>query len=165
MIGAPEEIRTPDPQIRSLVLYPAELRALAPGHNKTPRCQPCPQANAHGVASNRSIWMASPVMSGQVFRASTAEWELMPGPFAIATGGHSGAGLQEPSWEGRWLAAWHGLSCASRTAPVLEFDGAIRDGEPEGRANCAVHQPDFAPVRADQFGRDGQSETRTASTS
>src|ERR1041384_1834612 len=28
--GAPEEIRTPDPQIRSLVLYPAELRALLP---------------------------------------------------------------------------------------------------------------------------------------
>jgi hypothetical protein len=27
VIGAPEEIRTPDPQIRSLVLYPAELRA------------------------------------------------------------------------------------------------------------------------------------------
>src|SRR5207253_1815567 len=26
--GAPGEIRTPDPQIRSLVLYPAELRAL-----------------------------------------------------------------------------------------------------------------------------------------
>jgi hypothetical protein len=29
--GAPEEIRTPDPQIRSLVLYPAELRALDAG--------------------------------------------------------------------------------------------------------------------------------------
>jgi hypothetical protein len=28
--GAPGEIRTPDPQIRSLVLYPAELRALYP---------------------------------------------------------------------------------------------------------------------------------------
>ena len=28
VVGAPEEIRTPDPQIRSLVLYPAELRAL-----------------------------------------------------------------------------------------------------------------------------------------
>ena len=27
--GAPEEIRTPDPQIRSLVLYPAELRVRA----------------------------------------------------------------------------------------------------------------------------------------
>src|SRR5436305_1024639 len=38
VIGAPGEIRTPDPQIRSLVLYPAELRALAcrvpwPGRN------------------------------------------------------------------------------------------------------------------------------------
>jgi hypothetical protein len=29
--GALGEIRTPDPQIRSLVLYPAELRALAAG--------------------------------------------------------------------------------------------------------------------------------------
>ena len=29
--GAPEEIRTPDPQIRSLVLYPAELRAREGG--------------------------------------------------------------------------------------------------------------------------------------
>jgi hypothetical protein len=28
-VGALGEIRTPDPQIRSLVLYPAELRALA----------------------------------------------------------------------------------------------------------------------------------------
>jgi hypothetical protein len=28
--GAPEEIRTPDPQIRSLVLYPAELRVRTP---------------------------------------------------------------------------------------------------------------------------------------
>ena len=27
--GAPERIRTSDPQIRSLVLYPAELRVLA----------------------------------------------------------------------------------------------------------------------------------------
>jgi hypothetical protein len=27
LAGAPGEIRTPDPQIRSLVLYPAELRA------------------------------------------------------------------------------------------------------------------------------------------
>ena len=29
-IGAPRKIRTPDPQIRSLVLYPAELSALTP---------------------------------------------------------------------------------------------------------------------------------------
>ena len=30
-IGAPERIRTSDPQIRSLVLYPAELRARGSG--------------------------------------------------------------------------------------------------------------------------------------
>ena len=37
IIGAPEEIRTPDPQIRSLVLYPAELRALASPQGPVPR--------------------------------------------------------------------------------------------------------------------------------
>src|SRR6185369_16120712 len=36
-IGALGEIRTPDPQIRSLVLYPAELRAL--GHRTLPPIQ------------------------------------------------------------------------------------------------------------------------------
>src|ERR1700722_15219120 len=40
--GAPEEIRTPDPQIRSLVLYPAELRArfsLSIWGRKAHRCR------------------------------------------------------------------------------------------------------------------------------
>ena len=32
-IGAPERIRTSDPQIRSLVLYPAELRARRPARS------------------------------------------------------------------------------------------------------------------------------------
>ena len=42
--GAPEGIRTPDPQIRSLVLYPAELPALAPDPSRKagrPRCYRC----------------------------------------------------------------------------------------------------------------------------
>jgi hypothetical protein len=40
--GAPGEIRTPDPHIRSVMLYPAELQARqseltgAPGENRTP---------------------------------------------------------------------------------------------------------------------------------
>jgi hypothetical protein len=41
--GAPEEIRTPDPQIRSLVLYPAELRARIPscgGEGEIAEAQP-----------------------------------------------------------------------------------------------------------------------------
>ena len=32
-IGAPEEIRTPDPLVRSQVLYPAELRARERHYN------------------------------------------------------------------------------------------------------------------------------------
>ena len=38
--GAPERIRTSDPQIRSLVLYPAELRARCGGSapKRTPPC-------------------------------------------------------------------------------------------------------------------------------
>ena len=37
--GAPEEIRTPDPQIRSLVLYPAELRVRAAVSGVTAGCE------------------------------------------------------------------------------------------------------------------------------
>src|SRR6187402_1362114 len=38
--GAPGEIRTPDPQVRSLMLYPTELRAQQPRSVPTPgtRC-------------------------------------------------------------------------------------------------------------------------------
>jgi hypothetical protein len=38
LYGAPERIRTSDPQIRSLVLYPAELRARA-GHGGDHRAE------------------------------------------------------------------------------------------------------------------------------
>ena len=37
VIGAPRRIRTPDPQIRSLVLYPAELSARSAGPSPTER--------------------------------------------------------------------------------------------------------------------------------
>jgi len=87
-----------------------------------------------GVASHRSVWMTSPVTSGQVFRASTVDWP--PSPFRP---------LGSP-----------------RTAPVLEFDGAVGDGQPEGRPDRAVHKPDFSPVGTDQFGRDGKSQPRPA---
>ena len=32
--GAPEAIRTPDPNLRRVVLYPAELRARAPDYRR-----------------------------------------------------------------------------------------------------------------------------------
>ena len=52
--GAPERIRTSDPQIRSLVLYPAELRAPGAGH-----------ASREGV----------------LHRGSEAEWQPFGGRF------------------------------------------------------------------------------------
>jgi hypothetical protein len=74
--GAPGAIRTPDPQIRSLVLYPAELRVqLAVGINghaggmqgrkdkkMKPFCRGAPQRAAASARADRSamprgIWM------------------------------------------------------------------------------------------------------------
>jgi hypothetical protein len=48
--GAPEEIRTPDPQIRSLVLYPAELRARWYRGNVEPITRLAARAIAKAVA-------------------------------------------------------------------------------------------------------------------
>ena len=47
--GAPEEIRTPDPQIRSLVLDPAELRARIEAKGAEP-IEDIPQRQARALA-------------------------------------------------------------------------------------------------------------------
>jgi hypothetical protein len=60
-IGAPEEIRTPDPQIRSLVLYPAELRALCASSGKiaSPDKMPGKRPAARAIAiGSGSGWQA-----------------------------------------------------------------------------------------------------------
>jgi hypothetical protein len=49
--GAPERIRTSDPQIRSLVLYPAELRAPGAGHaSREASSIEAPAANGNPLA-------------------------------------------------------------------------------------------------------------------
>ena len=53
--GAPEEIRTPDPQIRSLVLYPAELRALADPQGEMARKR-VPRANGRIAIGSLPYW-------------------------------------------------------------------------------------------------------------
>jgi hypothetical protein len=57
-IGAPERSRTPNPQIRSLVLYPIELRARA--------------AELAGVAGHN---YSSPMRQGKADRG-TARWPV-----------------------------------------------------------------------------------------
>jgi hypothetical protein len=55
-VGAPEKIRTPDPQIRSLVLYPTELRALlanGAGESLPQRCN----RSGHGSSLAGSTYL------------------------------------------------------------------------------------------------------------
>jgi hypothetical protein len=59
MDGAPGEIRTPDPQIRSLVLYPAELRVRG-AQNLGMAVALGKFEMGHGAARNgRSTWSCS----------------------------------------------------------------------------------------------------------
>ena len=64
--GAPEEIRTPDPQIRSLVLYPAELRALV----RLSRISPVRNGRIAIVLSAAWQGWAAPVPAGIAPRAA-----------------------------------------------------------------------------------------------
>src|SRR5207249_10586017 len=48
------------------------------------------------------------------------------------------------------------------TAVRVEIDRAVRDREPEGRADGAFDQANFAAVGAHQFGDDGEPEPNTA---
>ena len=83
--GAPEEIRTPDPQIRSLVLYPAELRARFAGANLC-------RGRLEGKRQGKSLWStcnrplyrgnlvpetASPLLSTARVLVKTDGWSLM----------------------------------------------------------------------------------------
>src|SRR5690606_23748501 len=51
--GAPGEIRTPDPQVRSLMLYPAELRARAGRYRTAYAAAPTPWRRAEPVQCAR----------------------------------------------------------------------------------------------------------------
>ena len=57
--------------------------------------------------------MASPVMSGQVFRASTAEWELMPGETTVVQLLLDMS--REPQFTGRLGIELRGVSAGSQS--------------------------------------------------
>src|SRR5437763_6806920 len=62
-IGAPERSRTPNPQIRSLVLYPVELRALMPCRGRRMGRQQLLQPTSQGKSNGqgRSGWLTGAV--------------------------------------------------------------------------------------------------------
>ena len=76
-IGAPERSRTPNPQIRSLVLYPIELRARAAkragcgganNYSRRARSGKADRENAHQPATG----LASGAGRGQIMTAAAA---------------------------------------------------------------------------------------------
>jgi hypothetical protein len=76
--GAPERSRTPNPQIRSLVLYPVELRALMPGRGQLVRRRgrqhlrhPFPQGKLHTGTVHRG--------GGLTIAADRLRWGLTGG--------------------------------------------------------------------------------------
>src|SRR3954449_5675558 len=54
------------------------------------------------------------------------------------------------------------LSPGPHAAMGVELDRAVRDGEPEGCANGALHELDLAAVGADELGGDGEAEPGSA---
>src|SRR5690606_40185674 len=83
--GAPEEIRTPDPQIRSLVLYPAELRAPgAPEPGPAGRGKPYRSSMANASSASgpegaaQAIRIAAGSATSKVVPCSVGTWTSEP---------------------------------------------------------------------------------------
>ena len=138
--GAPGTIRTSDPQIRSLMLYPAELRARFRLSSRTMR--------PGGVSENirkRSRKSALATRSG-------ANWQ---GPACDA--GHTEAGEH-------WRPAGTASGPRALVADGEQFHRPVRDDDPESGADRALDQRDLAAMGADQLGGDGKAQPAAAET-
>src|SRR5215475_4511383 len=72
--GAPERIRTPNPQIRSLVLYPVELRAHVAAKGSAALCRP---PDASGGRYTKAVGMTrlpAPAQSAGAPRSLQPGW-------------------------------------------------------------------------------------------
>lgn len=106
VVGAPERIRTSDPQIRSLVLYPAELRARAG------------PVGLRGDVPAASRCLEAPFPAGNPFRTS------------FAGKGCGGGRRGESGPEG---LAGH-TPRDGRKVPAGQAESPLRDGQPYGTA-------------------------------
>jgi len=54
------------------------------------------------------------------------------------------------------------LTVGSGAAVRRKLHGTVRNGEPQGGADCSFHQADFAAMGPHQFGRDGKAKAGAA---
>jgi hypothetical protein len=145
--GAPEEIRTPDPQIRSLVLYPAELRArfsLSISGRKAHRCRMHSKTFSE-VTKARHSYRLRPGLA----RSANGPPPLLSGP-------------QIPPKRLLNNLKPAGSGPCPLVAHAHQFHRPVRDRDPKGRADGARHQMNVAAMGADQFGGDRKAEPAAA---
>jgi hypothetical protein len=159
--GAPGTIRTSDPQIRSLVLYPAELRARfslfisgltahLQSRRKAGKVAKAPPSYRLGGRLARS---GKRDLRGSSFRARAS---ANPESRAI-TSGIPGSRPRRAQESGR-----RSLCPRPLVADAQEFHRPVRDDDPEGGPDGTFDQMNVAIMGADQFGGDRKSEPAAA---
>jgi hypothetical protein len=132
--GAPGEIRTPDPQIRSLVLYPAELRArrvLAIGFAAYWQA-PAPAGRARAQGSRRTAAVAAGIAAGICGRRPAIFLGLGLGAKALAKSVDQKSDDKkeaEPAENSCRKHVRKSLTQRAGAAVRAQFDGAVGDGE------------------------------------
>src|SRR5579872_678748 len=164
--GAPGTIRTSDPQIRSLMLYPAELRARfslvtsgqkkpAPDFSEPVRKKPAKERFSYRLPP-RLARSANGTSVGSSFGARAS---AKPKSFTISS-------RFRPS------SRSDALECRRSRGPRLrpralvanteQLDRAVRNHDPERRADRSFDQMDLAVMGTHQFGRDREPQPAAA---
>src|ERR1700738_5300135 len=173
LTGAPERIRTSDPQIRSLVLYPAELRA------RVAQSREMSAADAGGSATRRSYRLGPALAS--LARGPPASLPRRRDPDRGPS--HRSSEERKKNVSSSWVP-WvpdlprgkpgvvqdtpiHAYPCPSRAGalatPAADIDRAVWNGETERGADGAFDQADLAATGAHQLGDNCKDEPGTPS--
>src|SRR3974390_1212101 len=167
--GAPGTIRTSDPQIRSLVLYPAELRArfsLGISGHQGPIVPRAFGIHCLQVAKARHCYRLRPCLASSVKAASlrfTLARCASRFPKARASENAKIAcdisrfeRLRRAPASAAILTAARTLSSRPLVADAQEFHRPVRYRDPERRADGSFHHMDLTAMGTHEFGGDGK---------
>ena len=152
LIGAPGKIRTPDPQIRSLVLYPAELPVLCASRITLMTAIACFQEGAKR-SPRQASGRGSDLLLAWLLRCKRDRG------FELPNDCRGSAQRRE-----RLFGAGREWSFSAISVPAA-VGGAIRNDEAEGGAGFIVlEQFQRATVRSDQLVGNRKTEAGTTAT-